>query len=278
MERTRGPVEQALSEAKLSADDIDEVILVGGSTGPAVQELVRRLTKGEEPNITVNPDEVVAIGAALQRSMLKGEVEKVVLLDVTPLSLGLETLGGAVSEGDQSATRRFRPAHGNVLDRRTTSPRSTSSVLQGERELAADNRQLAHFRLRGHPAGAARRAADRGHVRHRRERDLGTSRRVTSRPGKDTSPRIRRARISTQRRATDGLRRADAHASKNRQQREEIDARNELELRWAYRVDQLVTELRDQLRNIDKARAEQLVAGVRARPSTSRPDWTVSVR
>ena len=150
VERTRGPVEQALSDANLSADDIDEVILVGGSTRiPAVQELVRRLTKGKDPNMTVNPDEVVAIGAALQAGVLKGEVEDVVLLDVTPLSLGLETLGGVMTK---------------VIERNTTIPaRRTETfstaednqsavdivVLQGERELAADNRQLARFRLEG---------------------------------------------------------------------------------------------------------------------------------
>src|SRR6478752_4721410 len=150
IERTRGPVEQALSDAKLTADDIDEVILVGGSTRiPAVQELVRRLTGGKEPNMTVNPDEVVAAGAALQAGVLKGEVEDVVLLDVTPLSLGIETMGGVMTK---------------VIERNTTIPsRRTETfstaednqtavdvvVLQGERELAADNRQLARFRLEG---------------------------------------------------------------------------------------------------------------------------------
>ncbi|MDT7713919.1 MAG: molecular chaperone DnaK, partial [Pseudonocardiales bacterium] len=137
IERTRGPVEQALTDAQLTADDIDEVILVGGSTRiPAVQELVRRLTGGKDPNMTVNPDEVVALGAALQAGVLKGEVEDVVLLDVTPLSLGLETLGGVMTK---------------VIERNTTIPaRRTETfstaednqtavdvvVLQGERELA----------------------------------------------------------------------------------------------------------------------------------------------
>src|SRR6185503_20166674 len=148
VERCRGPVEEALADAKLTADDIDEVILVGGSTRmPAVQELVRRLTGGKEPNMTVNPDEVVAAGAALQAGVLKGEVEDVVLLDVTPLSLGIETMGGVMTK---------------VIERNTTIPsRRTETfstaednqtavdvvVLQGERELAADNRQLARFRL-----------------------------------------------------------------------------------------------------------------------------------
>src|SRR4051794_2448151 len=108
IERTRGPVESALADAKLTADDIDEVILVGGSTRiPKVQELVRRLTGGKDPNMTVNPDEVVAIGAALQAGVLKGEVEDVVLLDVTPLSLGLETMGGVMTK---------------VIERNTTIP------------------------------------------------------------------------------------------------------------------------------------------------------------
>src|SRR3979411_115252 len=150
--RCKGPVEQVLSDAKLTADDIDEVTLVGGATRiPAVQELVRRLTGGKDPNMTVNPDEVVALGAALQAGVLKGEVEDVVLLDVLPLSLGLEALGGVMTK---------------VIGRNTTIPARRTEVfstaednqtavdivvLQGERELARDNRQLARFRLEGIP-------------------------------------------------------------------------------------------------------------------------------
>jgi len=150
VERCVGPVKQALQDAKLSERDIDEVVLVGGSTRtPAVQALVRRLIAGKEPNQSVNPDEVVAIGAAIQAGVLAGEVKDVVLLDVTPLSLGVETLGGVMTK---------------LVGRNTTIPVRRSEVfstaeenqtavdihiLQGERELARDNRTLGYFRLEG---------------------------------------------------------------------------------------------------------------------------------
>lgn len=148
--RCRGPVEQALKDAKLSPSEIDEVVLVGGSTRiPAVQELVKSLTGGKEPHQGVNPDEVVAIGAAIQAGVLAGEVKDIVLLDVTPLSLGIETLGGVMTK---------------LVERNTTIPVRRSEVfstaddnqgsvdvhiLQGERPMARDNKSLGNFRLEG---------------------------------------------------------------------------------------------------------------------------------
>src|ERR1700729_1806104 len=262
IERTRGPVEQALSDAKMTADDIDEVILVGGSTRiPAVQELVRRLTGGKEPNMTVNPDEVVAIGAALQAGVLKGEVEDVVLLDVTPLSLGLETLGGVMTK---------------VIERNTTIPaRRTETfstaednqtavdvvVLQGERELAADNRQLARFRLegirpapRGVPQIEVTFDIDANGILNVTARDkaTGTEQRVT----------ISESSNLDQREVEEMVRLAEAHASEDRRRREEIDARNQLDS-VAYQVEQLLRDLQDRLPVNEKARAEQLVADAR---------------
>ncbi|KAH7280996.1 hypothetical protein KP509_36G024300 [Ceratopteris richardii] len=151
LDRCKTPVENALRDAKLSFNDVQEVILVGGSTRiPAVQELVKRMT-GKNPNVTVNPDEVVALGAAVQAGVLAGEVSDIVLLDVTPLSLGLETLGGVMTK---------------IIPRNTTLPTSKSevfstaadnqtsveiNVLQGEREFVRDNKSLGSFRLDGIP-------------------------------------------------------------------------------------------------------------------------------
>ncbi len=148
VERTEGPVRQALADAKLTANDLDEVILVGGATRtPAVQNMVRRLTGGKDPNMTVNPDEVVALGAAVQAAVLKGEVKDVLLLDVTPLSLGIETMGGVMTkiiERNTTIPARRTETFSTAEDNQ---PAVDVVVLQGERERAADNRVLGRFRL-----------------------------------------------------------------------------------------------------------------------------------
>ena len=237
-ERCRGPVEQALSDAKLTADDIDEVIMVGGATRmPKVQELVRSLTRGKQPNMSVNPDEVVAIGAALQAGVLKGEVEDVVLLDVTPLSLGLETLGGVMTpviERNTTIPARRAETFSTAEDNQTA---VDVSVLQGERELARDNRQLARFRLegirpapRGQPQVEVTFDIDANGILNvsARDKETGAEQTVTINESTNLDPADVDRMISE----------AQEHANEDRQRREEIDARNELDS-LAYRVDHL---------------------------------------
>jgi len=262
VERCRGPVEAALADAKLTADEIDEVILVGGSTRiPAVQELVRRLTGGKDPNMTVNPDEVVAIGAALQAGVLKGEVEDVVLLDVTPLSLGLETMGGVMTkviERNTTIPARRTEVFSTAEDNQTA---VDIVVLQGERELAADNRQLARFRLEGIPP--APRGVPQIEVTFdidangilnvtAKDKATGAEQRVTISESGNLDP------AEAERMVRD----AEQHAAEDRQRREEIDARNELDS-LAYRAEHLLEELQDRIPVNEKARAEQLVADAR---------------
>ncbi|MEV8371100.1 molecular chaperone DnaK [Kribbella sp. NPDC056861] len=262
VERTMGPVQQAIADAKVTANDIDEVILVGGSTRiPAVQQLVRRMTGGKDPNMTVNPDEVVAIGAAVQAGIIKGEVKDVLLLDVTPLSLGLETMGGVMTK---------------VIERNTTIPaRRTETfstaednqtavdvvVLQGERELATDNRQLARFRLenirpapRGEPQIEVTFDIDANGILHvsARDKDTGAEQAVT------ISETSNLDQSEIERMVQD----AEAHRGEDARHRELVDARNALDAA-AYQVERLLAERGDGVPEHDRARAEVLVGDAR---------------
>jgi len=258
VERCRGPVLAALADAKLTARDIDEVILVGGSTRiPAVQRLVRELTGGRNPNQSVNPDEVVAVGAAIQAGVLAGEVKDVVLLDVTPLSLGVETLGGVMTR---------------IIERNTTIPVRRSEifstaednqpavdihVLQGEREMAKDNRTLGRFKLdgirpapRGVPQIEVTFDIDANGILKVSARDKST--------GKEQSVTITGSSTLSKEEIDRMVKEAEANAAEDKRRREEAETRNEADS-LVYQVERSLREMGDKLAAHEKGRIEQLV-------------------
>jgi molecular chaperone DnaK len=262
VERCAGPVKQALVDAKTTESDIDEIILVGGATRiPAVQALVRRLTGGKEPNQSVNPDEVVAVGGAIQAGVLAGEVKGVVLLDVTPLSLGLETLGGVMTkliERNRTIPTRKSETFSTAEDNQTA---VDIHVLQGERELARDNRTLGHFRLEGI------RPAPRGAPQIEVTFDIDANGILTvtakdKETGKEQKITISGSTQLSKEEIDRMIKDAEAHADDDKRRREEVVVRNTADA-TAYQLEKQLRDIGSSAPSNEKARAEQLIAEIR---------------
>ncbi|GAB4174558.1 MAG: molecular chaperone DnaK [Coleofasciculaceae cyanobacterium] len=261
IDRCRIPVENAVRDAKIDKSRIDEIVLVGGSTRiPAVQELVKRIL-GKDPNQSVNPDEVVAVGAAIQAGVLAGEVKDILLLDVTPLSLGVETLGGVMTK---------------IIPRNTTIPTKKSEtfstavdgqtnveihVLQGEREMANDNKSLGTFRLdgippapRGVPQIEVIFDIDANGILNVTAKDKGTGKEQSiSITGASTLPKDEVERM---------VHEAESNASADKERREKIDRKNQADS-LAYQAEKQLSELGDKVPAADKTKVEELIKNLR---------------
>jgi len=260
-ERSKDPCKKALSDAGLTADQIDEVILVGGSTRiPAVQKIVKDLF-GKEPNRGVNPDEAVAVGAAIQGGILGGDVKDVLLLDVTPLSLGIETLGGVMTRlipRNTTIPTRKSQIFSTAADGQTA---VSIHVLQGEREMAGQNRTLGRFDLVGIPA-APRGVPqievtfdiDANGIVHVSAKDLGT--------GKEQKIRIESSSGLNEQDIERMVREAEAHAEEDRKERERAEARNEADT-LIYATEKSMKELGDKVQPADKTQIEEGIAALR---------------
>ncbi|NJL43699.1 MAG: Hsp70 family protein, partial [Pseudanabaena sp. SU_2_4] len=270
IDRCRIPLEQALKDAKLKLSELDEVVLVGGSTRiPAVQALVKRLT-GKDPCQGVNPDEVVAVGAAIQAGILAGEVKDILLLDVTPLSLGVETLGGVMTR---------------IIPRNTTIPTKKSEVfstaedgqrsvevhvLQGEREMASDNKSLGTFHLhdiptapRGIPQIEVTFDIDANGILSVAAKDRAS--------GKSQSITISGSSILDKTEVERMVREAERNAETDRKRREQVDTKNAADS-MVYQAEKQLKELGDKVSATDKHRVEALISNLREAIKTDNYD------
>ncbi len=258
LDRCKKPVEQALRDAGLSTGDVNEVILVGGSTRmPAVQELVKQMT-GKQPNMSVNPDEVVAMGAAVQGGVLAGDVEGILLLDVTPLSLGVETMGGVMTKMiDRNTTipTRKTEIYSTAADNQTS---VEIHVLQGERQMAQDNKTLGKFQLTGIPA--ARRGVpqievtfdiDANGIVNVSAKDLGT--------GKQQQITISGSTALTDDEVDRMVKDAEAHAEEDKVRKEEVEVRNNCDS-LINATETTLAEVGDKVSNEVKQQAESAIA------------------
>jgi molecular chaperone DnaK len=258
LERSKEPCKKALADAGLSADDIHEVILVGGSTRiPAVQQIVKDLFK-KEPNRGVNPDEAVAIGAAIQGSILAGDVKDVLLLDVTPLSLGIETLGGVMTRlipRNTTIPTRKSQIFSTAADGQTA---VSIQVLQGEREMANQNRVLGRFDLvgippapRGIPQIEVTFDIDANGIVHVSAKDLGT--------GKEQKIRIESSSGLSDSDIDRMVKEAELHAEEDKKEREKAEVRNEADS-MIYGTEKNIKDLGDKVNSADKAKTEEAIA------------------
>jgi molecular chaperone DnaK len=258
VEKTAGPVEQALKDAGVRPDQVDEVILVGGQTRmPAVQERVKKLF-GKEPHKGVNPDEVVAVGAAIQAAVLTGEVRDILLLDVTPLSLGIETLGGVMTkliERNTTIPTKKSEIFTTAADNQTA---VTVKVLQGEREMAADNRLLGIFNLegippapRGLPQIEVTFDIDANGILHVSAKDLGTS--------KEQKIRIEAASTLSKEEVERLVKEGQSHADEDKRKHEAVQARNNLD-NLIYATEKSVKEHGEKISADERRRVEEALS------------------